>query len=176
MNEANDSFFVDTNVLLYALSANEPEKRGSARAWLTLLWDAAAGRVSWQVVHESYSKAVQKLGVPRAVARSAVEQVLEWNPELPGPATLRRAWHWCDEAQINFWDAMIVAAAEQAGCRWLLSEDFQAGRRFGMVTVVNPFRSRPSEFGLSGKLATTEGRGDVLRQPARRPRPPVARA
>jgi predicted nucleic acid-binding protein len=38
---------------------------------------------------------------------------------------------------------MIVAAAEQTGCRYLLSEDFQAGRRFGDVTVVNPFETGP---------------------------------
>ncbi len=62
---------------------------------------------------------------------------------------LHRAWHWCDRAQINFWDALILAAAEQSGCRWVLSEDFQSGRKFGPVTMVNPFERSPGEFGLA---------------------------
>jgi predicted nucleic acid-binding protein len=49
---------------------------------------------------------------------------------------------------MNFWDALIIAAAEQSGCRWLLSEDFQAGQRFGAVTVVDPFERSPVEFGF----------------------------
>ncbi len=53
-----------------------------------------------------------------------------------------------DTAQLSFWDALIVAAAERRGCQWLLSEDFQAGRKIGPVTVVNPFRALPEEFGL----------------------------
>lgn len=146
MNGENDSFFVDTNVLLYSMNANEPDKQGVARAWVVQLWDVAAGKISWQVIHEFYSNAVQKLGVPKPLARSAVVQLVEWSPHEPGLATIQRAWHWCDAAQINFWDALIVAAAEHSGCRYLLSEDFQAGRRFGAVTVVNPFEQPPFAF------------------------------
>jgi predicted nucleic acid-binding protein len=67
-----------------------------------------------------------------------------WSLEL-----LRRGWRWADTAKLSFWDSMILAAAEQGGSRWLLSEDFQAGRKFGAVTVVNPFVQLPEEFGLS---------------------------
>jgi predicted nucleic acid-binding protein len=35
---------------------------------------------------------------------------------------------------------LIVAAAEDAGCRWLISEDFQHGQRIGPLTIENPFR------------------------------------
>lgn len=145
----DDSFFVDTNVLLYALNANTPDKQQIAGSWLQALWKGKAGRISWQVVHEFYSNAVRKLSVPKNVARLAVDQLMEWNPEPPMHATIQRAWHWCDSAQLNFWDALIVAAAEQAGCRWLLSEDFHDGRRFGAVNVVNPFGRAPAEFGFS---------------------------
>lgn len=41
--------------------------------------------------------------------------------------------------QISIWDAVILAAAVQAGCRLLLSEDLQHGFSWGGVTVVNPF-------------------------------------
>ena len=40
---------------------------------------------------------------------------------------------------LSFWDALVVRAAEQAGCEILYSEDLQDGRRFGKLQVVNPF-------------------------------------
>ena len=40
---------------------------------------------------------------------------------------------------VSFQDALVIRAAEQAGCERLYSEDLQAGRRFGPVSVVNPF-------------------------------------
>lgn len=143
-----DSFFVDTNVVLYSIDAAAPVKQPAARRWTQAVWAARAGRISWQVIFEFYSNAVKKFGVPPAIARATVEELVRWSPAQPEHATIHRAWHWCDSAHINFWDALIVAAAEQAGCRWLLSEDFQAGRRFGGVTVVNPFARQPTEFGL----------------------------
>jgi predicted nucleic acid-binding protein len=142
------SAFVDTNILLYRLYKLDAVKQLAASRWTSALWDAQAGRVSWQVIVEFYSVAVSKYHVPAAIARAETEDLMEWNPETPGAPMISRAWHWCDHASINFWDAMIVAAAEQAGCRWLLSEDFQAGRKFASVTVVNPFERDPSEFGF----------------------------
>ena len=144
-----DNFFVDTNVLLYWLDAAEPRKQELAAAWLRCLWQLGAGRTSWQVMQEFYANAVGKLKAPSRRARREVEDLAEWRPLGPNLFVLRRAWHWCDEARINFWDAMIVAAAEQSDCRWLLSEDFQAGRKFDSVTVVNPFEREPAEFGLA---------------------------
>lgn len=141
-----DSFFVDTNVLLYALSASEPAKQAIAQTWLDPLWSEQSGRISWQVIHEFYAKAVQKLGVPQIIARHAVDLLQAWKPEPPSHATVQRAWHWCDSAKISFWDALIVAAAEQSGCRYLLSEDFQTGRRFSALTVIDPFQRSPKEF------------------------------
>jgi predicted nucleic acid-binding protein len=53
-----------------------------------------------------------------------------------------------DRASVSYWDALIVAAAETAGCGYLLSEDFQAGRKFDDLTVVNPFLTAPDNFGF----------------------------
>jgi predicted nucleic acid-binding protein len=148
MIAAADNFFLDTNVLLYSVDPAEALKQPIARQWISTVWFAGRGHISWQVVFEFYSNAVRKHAARPIIARAAVEDLLLWKPELPGEDTLHRAWHWCDSAKINFWDALIVAAAEQSGCRWLLSEDFQSGRRFGEVTVVNPFERPPAEFGL----------------------------
>jgi predicted nucleic acid-binding protein len=149
LNPFPDQFFVDTNVLLYRFAAGESQKQPAAELWIQSLWSHGAGRISWQIIFEFYANAVRKAGIPVEAARKSVQELMMWHPEPPLNATLERAWHWCDHAQINFWDALIVAAAEQSGCRWLLTEDLQAGQTFGSVTVINPFQSSPGEFGLA---------------------------
>ena len=56
---------------------------------------------------------------------------------------LSRALDVCNAHQLAIWDAVILAAASEAGCRVLLSEDMQDGFTWGGVTVVNPFASTP---------------------------------
>ena len=87
-----------------------------------------------------------KLPVPSA--RDKVKTIARWGPVGFGLGLVERAWPWTDRAGVPYWDALIVAAAEAAGCAYLLSEDFQPGHKFGDVTVVNPFRRDPKEFGL----------------------------
>jgi predicted nucleic acid-binding protein len=50
--------------------------------------------------------------------------------------TILRAWYWMDRAQVSYWDGLILGAAEILECQYLLSEDFQAGRKYGAVEVV----------------------------------------
>ena len=148
-----ERFFVDTNLLLYSVDRSLPEKRGQARRWLACLWENAAGRLSWQVLHEFNVNAERKMGLDRPSARKTIETLAQWKPVDTGLGLIRRSWHWVDEAQLSLWDSLIVAAAERAGCSWLLSEDFQDGREFGALTVVNPFTHPPEEFGLVGRIS-----------------------
>ena len=53
--------------------------------------------------------------------------------------------------KVNIWDAVIFAAAAEAGCSLLLSEDLKEGFTWGGVTVVNPFAARPHPL-LAGLL------------------------
>ena len=147
---AADRFFVDTNVLLYSADSRQPDKQAQARAWLALLWENAAGRLSWQVLHEFYANAERKAGLARPAARKLVEAFAQWQPVDTMLGLLRQGWQWMDRARLSYWDSLIVAAAERAGCPWLLSEDFQDGRRFESVTVVNPFTNNPADCGLRG--------------------------
>jgi predicted nucleic acid-binding protein len=137
-------WFVDTNVLLYTLDSANPSKQAAALRWRDFLWKHRAGCLSWQVLNEFYANATGKTGAPPAVARAMVEAYAQWPVSPFSLALLRRAWHWTDDAQINYWDALILTAAEHTGCRWLLSEDFQDGRKYGSVQAVNPFRTEPN--------------------------------
>jgi predicted nucleic acid-binding protein len=139
-----DRYFVDTNVLLYAYDVANPTKRVQAELWLGWLWENTCGALSWQVLQEFYWNALrEKFRVVREEARHHVKLMAQWNPPDVSIGMIERAWHWTDQAQVSFWDGLIVAAAERTRCRFLLSEDFQTGREFGSVTIVNPFETSP---------------------------------
>ncbi|MEK7403880.1 MAG: PIN domain-containing protein [Acidobacteriota bacterium] len=146
-----DSFFVDTNVLLYSVDSSERRKREQAWQWLAQLWEQGNGRISWQVLHEFYANATRKMRLDSSRARAVVRGYAEWTPVEVTLGLVEQAWLWMDQAQLPYWDALIVAAAERAGSGWLLSEDFQDGRRFGSLTVLNPLLHHPGEYGLAGE-------------------------
>ena len=146
---AAERFFFDTNVLIYWLDPAEGNKYQSARRWVAAVWPGAVGRISWQVLNEFYVNAVRKVRAPAGDVRAMVEAFAQWQPTGFGLGVVQRAWYWADKTGVHYWDSLIVASAEAAGCAYLLSEDFQTGRKFGDVTVVNPFRTGPEEFGLS---------------------------
>ncbi len=146
---AGARFFVDTNVLLYSVDPSDSAKQARAWDWLECLWESGLGSLSWQVLHEFYANALAKLRVSRPEARGIVKGYSYWASTETTIGMVERAWHWMDRAQLAYWDSLIVAAAERAGCGYLLSEDFQTGRRFGPLTVVNPFLHEPGELGLA---------------------------
>ena len=137
------STFVDTNVLLYTFDSKNPQKQQRAREWIGSLWDKQSGRLSWQVLNEFYVNALRKLNVNESEAREVVSLYSVWRPLALDFVTVERAWHWRDKTQTPYWDSLILASAEQLGCAWLLSEDFQNGRKFAAVTVIDPFTQAP---------------------------------
>jgi predicted nucleic acid-binding protein len=54
------------------------------------------------------------------------------------PKLVRRGVELAGQFRINFWDAAILAAAEQSQCDQLYSEDFPAGAVYNKLRVVNP--------------------------------------
>lgn len=148
MSAGAERFFLDTNVLLYLLDPRDDKKQRVARDWILSVWASSAGCVSWQVLNEFYFNGVTKLRWPTDMVRSVIQGFVVWEP-VPNTLTLaQRSWYWMDHAQLSYWDGLIIAAAEQGQCRYLISEDFQAGRRYGNVLAVNPFVSRPEDYGL----------------------------
>jgi predicted nucleic acid-binding protein len=135
--------FVDTNVLLYAVDRTNLKKQQAAREWCEELWRSRRGRISFQVLQEFYAKVAQKWPEGRDEARAEVRDLLAWLPVTVDAAILERGWKIQDRYRLSFWDALIVAAAKSAGCRYLLTEDLQTDQELDGVMVVNPFRSDP---------------------------------
>ena len=136
--------FVDTNVFLYAVDRADPRKQQAARVWRAELWKSRLGRTSFQVLQEFFVNATQRSLSSRDDARAEVRDLLAWNPLALDAFTLERSWKIQGRYKVSFWDALIVAAAQQASCAYLLTEDLQAKQDFDGVLVVNPFRADPS--------------------------------
>lgn len=135
--------FVDTNVFLYALDRAEPQKQGAARAWRGVLWKSRLGRTSFQVLQEFYVNVAHKWPEARHEARAEIRDLLSWRPAVVNQAILEHGWKLQDRYSLSFWDALIVAAANSLACRYLLTEDLQAGQNLDGVTVISPFRTDP---------------------------------
>jgi predicted nucleic acid-binding protein len=128
--------FFDTNILIYAFAADDPR---SARAESLI---ADGGVIGVQVLNEFTNVARRKLrwqwGQIEA-ALAAIEDLL--GPPRPLTAALHaQAVVLARDHELPFYDALIVAAAGDAACQVLFSEDFQHGQTFGAVTIENPFR------------------------------------
>jgi predicted nucleic acid-binding protein len=134
-------YFVDTNILVYARDKGEADKGSRARDWLGFLWQAHQGRISVQVLQEYYQVVTRRLspGLSREIARKDIRDLMAWQPAVANARLLENAWIAEERFQLSWWDALIVAAAQQLGCRYLLTEDLQAGQDLDRVTVLNPF-------------------------------------
>ena len=133
--------FLDSNVLVYAYDVSDSRKQRLAQ---DLVRKAIAGEsvISTQVLAEFAATLLHKLLPP--VPPDDVLTILN----ALGP--IRSVWpdgdivHRAVEARasygLHFYDGMIVAAAERAGCGRIWSEDLKAGQRYFGVTVTNPFQ------------------------------------
>jgi predicted nucleic acid-binding protein len=133
--------FVDTNVFVYARETGDPAKRARAREWLEFLWRELRGRTSIQVLNEYYSLLTQraKFRISRDIAWDDIRELLEWKPQELDGEILTLAYAIEGRYRLNWWDCLIVAAAQAQGCALLLTEDLQDKANYGGVTVRNPF-------------------------------------
>ena len=136
--------FVDTNILIYAHDSDAGLKRESSVECLRRLWDSDSGRLSVQVLQEFYVNVTRKLStrVASSIAREVVNTYSAWVREVTTAGTVVRATHIAELVQISFWDALIVASAEEAGAEEIYSEDLNTGQIIAGILIVNPLTQR----------------------------------
>lgn len=135
--------FVDTNLLVYAHDIHAGPKSVRAQELLAQLWSERRGVLSTQVLQEFCVNVRRKFQQPMTSGqvREAVMVYTSWQVVVNTGSSVLRALELEQRYQISFWDAMIVQAAESAGCEVLYSEDLSHGQEYGGVLVVNPFLS-----------------------------------
>lgn len=126
--------FFDTNVLVYAFF--DVAKRDRALEALS-----GGGVISAQVLNEFTNVARKKRGRAWPEIEAAVRVITARFPDVvPLTSDLHAvALTLARDHSFSFYDALIVAAAIEAGCDRLYSEDMQPGRAIGGVSIVNPF-------------------------------------
>ena len=137
--------FLDTNVLLYGVDDRDVGKRDRARSWIAACWERRCGRISTQVLNEYYSNARRKFSsvIAAGDARAEVRRYQHWRPWVIDHPTVETAWAVESRYGLNYWDALMVAAAQQQGCTFLLTEDMQHDQVIDKVRILNPFIAGP---------------------------------
>ena len=137
---------LDTNILAYAEGVNGAPRKQVALELLRKL-PPESTLLPVQTLGELFNVLVRKAGRSPANARAAI---LTWGDTFPlietSPAVLAAAADLATDHRLGVWDAVILSAAAEAGCRLLLTEDLQDGFTWSGVTVTNPFS--PSRHAL----------------------------
>lgn len=136
---AKDRCFIDTNLLIYADSGDEPDKQRIALSLLKHLRLNQTGVLSTQVLNEYCNVALNKLKLPHADIRQQMQFWEQYEIVQVTPAIIHMGLDLHQTRSIGFFDALIVAAAKTSGCTVVYSEDMNTGELLNGVRIVNPF-------------------------------------
>ena len=134
--------FIDTNVFVYQLERDDARKADVAEQLIQRGIAHSTACISFQVVQECLNTALRKAHTRlsehemRGYLDSVLEPLLRVHPSI-------RLYHAALDIQsryrFGFYDSLIVAAALEAGCERLYTEDLQHGQRIQELTIQNPF-------------------------------------
>jgi len=133
--------FVDTNILLYAVS-RDPEEQDKAERANEILAETDLA-LSVQVLQEFYVQAT-RANRPDPLTHEQATQLIESFLRFPAQevttAVMVAALTTHQRFGISYWDAAIIEAARALGCEVVLSEDLSDGEDYAGVRIENPFR------------------------------------
>jgi predicted nucleic acid-binding protein len=135
----NDKVFLDTNIIIYSYSEDEPEKQERANRILEHYSDRIF--ISSQVINELSNTLFRKFKLNTTEVKDVI---LELNSNFPivnfTIETQLKAIELKRKYNLQFYDSMIVATALENGCSVLYSEDMQHTQVLeNQLTVINPF-------------------------------------
>ncbi len=132
--------FLDTNILLYAIS-DRPHETAKRRIADEVL-DQDDNALSVQVLQEFYHQSTRPSrpdAITHAKAVAIVHSLSRFPVQPMTLAVLHEAFAIRQATGYSYWDSAILAAAAQLGCTEVLSEDMQHDRRIAGLRIVNPF-------------------------------------
>lgn len=137
---------VDTNILLYRFDPRDPRKQAIATDFLRTGIENDTIRVAHQAIVEFVAAVTRPLGgeapllEPPDACREAEELLRQFEIIYPNELVVRGALRGAAAYRLSWFDAHMWAYAEFHGLDRLVSEDFEHGRLYGTVRVVDPFR------------------------------------
>ena len=131
--------FIDSNVLVYAVDIRDARKQQIAKSIVMGARNSSDYVISSQVLNEFSNVAINKLKKTRQETRCFVELFMEINSVSVRPEWTLRAIDIMGQHGLRFYDSLLLAAAESAGCDEILTEDLNDGQVYCGITAVNPF-------------------------------------
>ena len=138
----SDNFFLDTNVFAYSNAGESPQKQRTADALIDRAINDSLGVISFQVIQEFFSVAFRRFKPP--MSPSEAERFLattfsQLRTVHSSCSLYQRALELSRRFSLSWYDSLIVAAALEAHCRILYTEDLQHNQKFDTLLVQNPF-------------------------------------
>ena len=132
-----DKTFVDTTILIYAFTSDEPDKQEKTLKFL----DNCHPVISTQVLREFANVLLKKEKVSHDRIKETIGGITEIASIInENSALILDSIDIHERYKFSFYDSLIIAAAINANCRILLSEDLQDGQVIeGRLKIVNPF-------------------------------------
>lgn len=132
-------YFIDSNILVYANDQNAGNKQIRAIEVVKSCMKLQNGVISIQVLQEYANIASRKLGQDITVVLRQLKLFEILRIIVPSPKMVRHTVEIQHSYKVSFWDAGIIAAAEESNSDCILSEDLNPGQFYAGVEVINPF-------------------------------------
>ncbi len=139
-----DKSFLDTNILVCAYDLGDSRKQEKAQLILTDGIERDNLVLSVQVFGEFFNVVTRKIKIPMTPDEAlSVISALEILPVVDIDLTMvKRAIDIQGAYEMSYWDSLIIAAAERAECKEVISEDLNDGQVYHGIPVRNPFKHR----------------------------------
>ena len=131
--------FLDTNLLVYFIDRRDSRKWRIAREIVSAAIGSPNYKISVQVLNEFANVALKKLSMTEDDVRGCVEDFMRIEVAVQNSGQTCRALEIRKRYGVQFFDALLLAAAEANGCEEILTEDLNDGQTYCGVRAVNPF-------------------------------------
>ena len=134
----NGNCFIDTNILVYCYTEDEPIKQQKA---LNIV-NGSDTFISTQVLTELSNTLKKKFKLDWQKVKNVISEVnSDFNVFVNKPSIIEQACQIADKYKYSFYDSLIISAALSCSCKTLYSEDMQDGQLIeNCITIVNPFK------------------------------------
>ncbi len=135
----SDKVFLDTNILIYGYSQDEPDKQQCAIDCV----QSGEGWISTQVLNETINVLRRKFSLEYSQIRAVIAELTEqFEIAIVSVTTVETALNLGERYQYSYFDSLIVASALEVDCKILYSEDLQDGQQIdNQLTIINPFHA-----------------------------------
>ncbi|HZG38608.1 MAG TPA: PIN domain-containing protein [Nodosilinea sp.] len=130
--------FLDTNIIIYGYSQDEPDKQRRARKCA----QANQSWISTQVLNETVNTLKRKFLLDYRQIGTVVDELnQQYQLAIVSVETIHKALEVAQRYQYSYFDSLIIASALEVRCDRLYSEDLQGGQKIdNVLTLINPFR------------------------------------